>query len=349
MDTHLVFCLIALAALAAGCGCTTGTAAASDPTASKPSRAQYARRAHEQYANRNAAGQRPNIILILGDDMGYNDISFHGSNQIPTPNIDALIAHGIPLARHYTAPMCTPTRTSLLTGRYPSTIGMQHFVIGIPEPWGLGLDQKILPEYLSEVGYETHLVGKWHAGFYTARETPTARGYKSFFGCYGGAIDYYNHSADSLVPGMSNGFDIRDQWDVAYESLGQYSTDLFTDVALERVNQHVRNNVTAPLFLQITYNAPHAGNPGDPLQAPEELVKEFAYIKDLERRKYAAMVTSLDRNVGRVITGLDEAGLLDNSVVLWFADNGSPIQGLFANSGSNFPQRGVSVIATILI
>lgn len=349
MSTLLSFsvCVLVASCLAIGCR----AAAYSDPLVHYPN-TNRERFPPNQFPDNDmhdaGTGPRPNIIVILADDMGWDDISMHGSDQIPTGNIDAFHTYGIGLHRHYTAPMCTPTRSSLLTGRYPSTLGMQNFVIGIPQPWGLGLDQKLLPQYLKEVGYSTHLVGKWHAGFYTARNTPPARGFDTFFGCYGGAIDYYNHSADGLVPGYANGFDIRDQWDVSYKTLGRYSTDLFTDIALERVKSHVSNNVTGPLFLQVTYNAPHAGNPGDPLQAPSSIVKEFAYIKDAARRKYAAMVTSLDRNIGRLIKGLDQAGMLDNSVVLWFADNGSPVDGLFSNSGSNFPQRGVSCLIVFM-
>lgn len=329
MDSYLAF-VIAIAIATLAIGCSSLADAASAPPADR------------------VAGQRPNIVLIVADDMGWDDISFHGSDQIPTPNIDALHAYGVALQRHYTAPLCTPTRSSLLTGRYPSAVGMQHHVVLMPQPWGLGLEQKIMPEYLKEVGYRTHLVGKWHLGFHTARNTPPARGYDTFFGCYGGSIDYYNHSAGSVAPGTSNGFDIRDQWDVSHETLGRYATDLFTDVALQRVHQHVSNNVTAPLFLQITYTAPHAGSPSNPLQAPPEIVEEFAHIRNPQRSEYAAMVTSLDRNIGRVMSGLDEAGLLENSVIIFFADNGAPVQGFLANSGSNFPQRGVSVIGVFI-
>lgn len=287
----------------------------------------------------DAYASQPHIFVVFADDMGFDDISFHGSDQIPTPNIDALHSYGVGLQRYYTAPMCTPARSSLLTGRYPSNVGMQHFVIANFEPWGLGLDEKLLPEYMRDAGYATHLVGKWHAGFYEERRTPNHRGFDSFFGCLGGYIDYYNHSVDALVAGYADGFDIRNNLNVSFDTLGRYATDLFTDVALQKIREHDRDQ---PLFMHVSYNAPHAANPGDPLQAPAELVAVFGHIANVQRRKYAAMVASLDRNIGRLVRGIDEAGMLDNSVILFVADNGSPVLGLLNNTGSNYPFRGVS-------
>lgn len=118
----------------------------------------------------------------------------HGSNQIPTPNIDAIGALGVQLNRMYVAPMCSPSRSAFMTGKYESNLGMNHFVIRSDQPYGLGLDELTLPEVLRQGGYQTNLVGKWHLGFFKESYTPLERGFDSFFGYLGPYIDYFNHS-----------------------------------------------------------------------------------------------------------------------------------------------------------
>lgn len=125
--------------------------------------------------------------------QGFDDVSIHGSNQIPTPNIDSLGIMGIQLNGMYVAPQCTPSRSSLMTGKYASNLGMQN-ALAAHKPYGLGLQEKTIAQYMKDAGYGTHLIGKWHLGFYEKVYTPIFRGFDSHFGYLGGLIDYYNHS-----------------------------------------------------------------------------------------------------------------------------------------------------------
>lgn len=280
----------------------------------------------------------PHIVLILADDLGYDDVSIHGNDEIPTPNIDALGYQGQILNRHYVAPMCTPSRAVLLTGKYMLRTGMQHHVISNPEPWGLPVKERVLPEYLRELGYSTNLVGKWHLGFAYRAMTPTCRGFDHFRGYLGGYVDYYGHNAN--VSGM-NGGDWRRNEEVDWDgSRGEYATDTITRYAVDVIERHAA--ASKPLFLMVNHLAPHTGNRDRPMQAPEEYVQRFAYIKDEKRRVYAAMVSKLDESVGDIVQSLRDRDLLKNSVILFSSDNGAPSLGEHSNRGSNYPLRGVS-------
>uniref|UniRef100_A0AAG5DPC4 Sulfatase N-terminal domain-containing protein n=1 Tax=Anopheles atroparvus TaxID=41427 RepID=A0AAG5DPC4_ANOAO len=280
--------------------------------------------------------ERPNIVIIVADDLGWNDVSFHGSNQIPTPNIDALAYDGIILNRHYVPPLCTPSRASLMTGRHPMNIGMQDHVIISDEPWGLGLDQKLMPQYFREAGYRTHLVGKWHLGFFRRAYTPTFRGFDSHFGYLGPYIDYWDHSLQ-MNETSARGLDMRRNTDVNYSANGTYATNLFNDEAVRLVESHDKKQ---PLFLVLTHLAPHTGNEDDPMQAPVDEIEKFNHIKDPRRRILAAMISRIDAGVGKIYRALEKRSMLENSIILFFADNGAPTVGIHANSGSNYPLRG---------
>lgn len=281
---------------------------------------------------------KPNIIVILADDLGWNDVGFHGSAQIPTPNIDALAYNGIILNSHYVPALCTPSRSSLMTGKYPTHTGMQHLVILAPEPWGLPLSERLMPEYLKAAGYATHAIGKWHLGFHRREYTPTYRGFDSHYGYWNGYQDYYDHTMRAtLVP--YKGYDMRRNMTVDWQARGQYSTDLFTNEAVHIIETH--DSKQAPLFLYLAHLAPHTGNPEEPFQAPDEEVAKFAYIEDPERRMYAAMVSKLDQSVGDVMAALRTKGMLHNSIVLFMSDNGAPTFGVHSNRGSNFPLKGM--------
>ncbi|XP_049779761.1 arylsulfatase B-like [Schistocerca cancellata] len=281
--------------------------------------------------------ERPHIVFILADDLGWNDVGFHGSDEIPTPNIDALAYHGVILNRHYVQPLCTPSRAALLTGKYPVHNGMQHLVILEPEPWGLPLHETLLPQRLRGLGYATHAVGKWHLGFYRREYTPTYRGFDAHFGFWNGFQDYYDHTVQASFSPF-RGYDMRRGLEVDYDSAGRYSTDAFSEEA-ERVI--ARHDASRPLFLYLSHLAPHAGNPAQPLQPPPAPLPDLRHIGDPARRAYAAMVWRLDESVGRVVSALERRGLLENSLLVFASDNGAATSGVHANHGSNWPLRGM--------
>ncbi|XP_069174122.1 arylsulfatase B isoform X1 [Procambarus clarkii] len=279
---------------------------------------------------------RPHIIIIVADDLGFNDVGFHGSTQIPTPNIDALAYSGIILNNYYVQPICTPSRSALLTGKYPIHTGLNHDVIYAPQPYGIPLEMKLLPQHLVKLGYVTRHVGKWHLGMAIQELTPTYRGFMSHFGYWTGHQDYYDHTTQP-APGYW-GYDMRRNMTVAKDCYGKYTTDLFTDEAVDIIKQH---NTSQPLFLYLAHLAVHSGNPYAPLQAPKEVVEKFSYINDENRRIFAGMLWKLDESVGQVIEALDARQMLENSIILFTTDNGGPAAGFNQNAASNWPLRGV--------
>ncbi|CAK1578853.1 unnamed protein product [Parnassius mnemosyne] len=278
---------------------------------------------------------KPNIILIIADDLGWNDVGFHGSNQIPTPNIDALAWSGLVLQNYYVPPICTPSRSALMTGKYPIHTGMQHFVILGDEPRGLPLTEKLLPQYLKELGYSTHLVGKWHLGSYKKEYLPLNRGFDTHLGFWTSAIDFYDHTSFYFD---TWGYDFRRGFQVAHDLFGVYATDVYTDEAIKLIRGH---NSSGRLFLVVAHSAVHSGNPYEFLRAPDDLIANFSHLPDRQRQKYAAMVTKLDESVGKVIEALQQRGMLENSIVLFTTDNGGAAAGFDNNAGSNYPLKGV--------
>ncbi|XP_071876830.1 arylsulfatase B [Bombus fervidus] len=273
----------------------------------------------------------PHIIVFMADDLGWNDVSFHGSNQIPTPNIDALGYNGIILNRHYVLPSSTPSRTAFFTGQYPIRIGMQGADIRGGEPRGLPLDIKILPEHLRGLGYTTKLIGKWHMGYYTPQYTPLHRGFDTFLGFYNSYISYYDYSYSNQ---NMSGYDMHRGDDPAYGMNREYATDMFTREAISIIENH---EVNRPLYLQLSHLAVHA-----PLEQPTNVYndREPIHIREPNRRKYAKMVSKLDESVGRIFHALGEKGMLKDSLILFLTDNGAASVGRYRNYGSNYPLRG---------
>ncbi|XP_077560798.1 arylsulfatase I-like [Haemaphysalis longicornis] len=278
--------------------------------------------------------KKPHIVFIIGDDIGRGDISLYGSSQIPTPNLDALACAGVVLNNYYVQPLCTPSRACLMTGLYAIHTGLQNSTLGPAQPVGLPLNLKLLPEYLKELGYETHIVGKWHLGYASYNYTPTYRGFDSFYGQYTGPIDYYSNI---LTFAGHEGIDFWDGTELVSNEAGEYVTTLLE----ERAEYIIANrNKSKPLFLLVSHQATHSTFGANPVQAPAENTEKFPYIRDQNRTTYAGMVDALDQSVGALLEALEEASMLQDSIIVFSSDNGAYPISMWANFGSNWPLRG---------
>jgi arylsulfatase B len=196
-----------------------------------------------------------------------------------------------------------------------SLAGMQHYVIPSDEPWGLPLGERTIAEYFKDAGYRTAIVGKWHLGFFEKSYTPLMRGFDTHVGYLGPYIGYYDHSLIMLDRNYSRGADMRRN----YESMnadGKYATDLFTDEAVNLIKSH---DASDPLLLLVSHLAPHAGNEDKPLEAPEDVISKFAYIKDEKRRTLAAMIDVMDDGIGRIVAAISEKGIMDNTIIMFLS------------------------------
>ncbi|XP_041658370.1 arylsulfatase I-like [Cheilinus undulatus] len=269
---------------------------------------------------------QPHILFILIDDQGFNDIGYHNPT-IKTPTLDKLAAEGVKLENYYVQPICTPSRSQLMTGRYQIHTGLQHSIIRPRQPSCLPFNMDTLPERLREAGYSTHMVGKWHLGFYRKGCLPTRKGFDTFFGSLTGSVDYYSYgSCDG--PGLC-GYDLHDNEGVAWGQEGKYSTTLFTQRARKILEMH--DPTDRPLFLLLSLQAVHT-----PLQTPKSYIYPYRDMANVARRKFAAMVSTVDEAVRNVTYALRKYGYYRNSVIIYSTDNGAqPFTG-----GSNWPLRG---------
>eukprot|EP00062_Callorhinchus_milii_P021951 gi/632979209/ref/XP_007906344.1/ PREDICTED: arylsulfatase I isoform X2 [Callorhinchus milii] len=273
----------------------------------------------------NGEVRKPHLIFILADDQGYHDVGYHGS-EIHTPTLDRLAAEGVKLENYYIQPICTPSRSQLITGRYQIHTGLQHSIIRPRQPNCLPLDQVTLPQKLQEAGYSTHMVGKWHLGFYKKDCLPTRRGFDTFFGTLTGSTDYYTYD-NCDGPGVC-GFDLHDGENVAWEHSGKYSTSLYAQRVSKLLASH---NPRDPLFIYLAFQAVHT-----PLQSPKEYIYQYRSLGNVARRKYAAMVTCMDEAIKNITLALKKYGYYKNSIIIFSTDNGGqPFSG-----GSNWPLRG---------
>ena len=263
------------------------------------------------------AGERakPNILFIVADDLGYADVGFHGCQDVPTPNLDALAAAGVRCTNGYVSgPYCSPTRAGLMTGRYQTRFGHEFNPSG---DQGLPLTETTIANRLKAAGYVTGLVGKWHLGA-LEQFHPQKRGFDEFFGFLGGAHDYFRSA------GILRGNEQVDE--------KEYLTDAIGREAVAFIDRHKQE----PWFLYFAFNAVHT-----PLQADDARLAKFASITDAKRHTYAAMLFALDEAVGRVRKKLTDSGLDQNTLVCYISDNGGPtMPGTTVNGSRNTPFRG---------
>ena len=251
-----------------------------------------------------AADSRPNVIILLADDLGYGDVGFHGSD-IATPNIDRIANEGARLESFYSCPMCTPTRAGLMTGRYPLRFGLMRSVIPPQREFGLDPSEETLAEVFEQGGYSRRGVfGKWHLGHRRKEWFPTRRGFTDFVGCLNGAVEYFSHERDGEL-----------DWHRNEEPLLEEgcATDLIGNAAVAFIESAPANE---PYFMYVPFNAPHS-----PFHAKESDIAKYPHRKG-NRQIYAAMVDSMDQAIGRIFQAAEQRGDWDNTFVLFFSDNG---------------------------
>jgi arylsulfatase A-like enzyme len=275
-----------------------------------------------------------NIIVIIVDDLGYNDVGYNGSN-IPTPNIDNLSRESIKFTRFYAYPGCTPTRASLLTGCFAYRIGQQRIIW----PWnesGLTTNKKLLPQYLDET--DSYVIGKWNLGHCQKKYQPCNRGFIKHYGNLTGCIDHY----DYFYPLPAGGPKLHDFTEDGYPVYPKgHTTDILTNKTIEIIKNR---NKQKDFFIYLAYNAPHV-----PLQAPSFYINKFKNIKDNTKKNYAAMVNHLDDCIGKIINELKLQNLLENTLIWFTSDNGGWLghggdNGKLKGGKTNFYEGGIRIV-----
>ncbi|MCF7817300.1 MAG: sulfatase-like hydrolase/transferase [Kiritimatiellales bacterium] len=278
-----------------------------------------------------AASGKPNILLILVDDMGYGDTGFNGCKDIPTPNMDSIAANGARFTTGYvTAPQCAPSRAGMLSGMRQNRFGREEN--GSIDKQGLPSNIRLFGDYMRDAGYRTGLVGKWHEGTMKGSR-PLERGFDSFYGFLVGSTYFLPPEGSDTIPGLYDGTE------------KTTATDYLTFVLGDRAIDFIRQKSDKPFFLYLAFNAPHA-----PLQAPEEYLKKFEhlavdgepgivckYTKKMiahPRQVYAAMVSALDDAIGKVLQALRDNGLEEDTLICFLSDNGGPTEVTSADNGS---------------
>jgi arylsulfatase B len=297
-------------------------------------------------AETNGSIQPPHILHIIADDLGWNDVGFHGSD-IRTPNIDRLARESVVLDRFYVTPICSPTRAGVLTGLYPFRFGIWGGVVSPTKKHGLPSELETTPEYLSKLGYDHRaMFGKWHLGLASTLFHPLRHGMTEFYGHYNGAIDYFSRERFGQL-----------DWHRNHDSVHEegYSTELVGNAVVEFIDRHAGQR---PLYAYVAFNAPHS-----PLQALRSDLDDYGFdptgklapntdrkIAKREnasdygkrgkgnsiRQTFAAMTTAMDRQIGRILDAIDRNGMREDTLVVFHSDNGADPK----HGGSNEPLRG---------
>ena len=277
-----------------------------------------------------AAADKPNIVIILADDMGYGDLSCYGSKQIQTPHIDALAAGGVRCTNGYVSGVvCAPSRAGLMTGRYQNRFGFEHNIVGTAEYYdadhvGLPTDEVTMADRLKAIGYRTGCIGKWHLGNRKAMH-PNSRGFDYYFGRLKGH-GYFPKVSDKAIYRQREPVDRIDV---------PYTTDWYTAEAIDFIDRAGDE----PWFLYLAHDTPHT-----PLQAKEDDLARYSHIANKTRRTICAMQHCLDQNVGRLVQHLKATDQFENTLIVFFSDNGGVVKG--TNQSINAPLRGEKAMFT---
>ena len=276
---------------------------------------------------RQKASRKPNVVLIFTDDQGTVDVNCYGAKDLLTPNLDRLAREGTRFTQFYVgAPVCSPSRAALMTGRYPQRAGQPSNAPSQRDHAGMPTEQVTIAEVLKSAGYATGHVGKWHLG-YTPETMPNEQGYDYSFGHMGGCIDNYSHFFYWQGPNR------HDLWRNGEEIWrdGEFFGELMVDECKKFINE----NKDDPFLLYWAINMPHY-----PLQGTEKWRKKYSHL-DAPRRMYAAFVSTMDEMIGNVIAHLDKLGLREDTIIIWLSDHGHSVeQRTFGGGGSSGDFRG---------
>jgi len=276
-------------------------------------------------------GKKPNFVVIYCDDLGYGDLSCFGSKDIKTPHLDALARDGARFTNWYSnCPVCSPSRASLLTGRYPRNAGVTSILGGRRDTPGLKADQVTIAKALKPLGYRTALFGKWHLGL-TKECRPNAHGFDEFHGFLAGCLDYYSHiyywdRGKGNNPTHDLWHNEQEVWDN-----GRYLTEVITEKSVEFISEQ-----SEPFFLYVPYNAPHY-----PMHAPQKYLDRYPDLP-WDKQIMAAMISAVDDGVGEIASALKKSGQYENTVIFFSSDNGPSPESRNWLDGTEDPYYGGS-------